>query len=90
MSQTEQTGGTDVLELPRVQPTTNDGDQDRFAHYVRRDRANVSAVTGDAVVALCGKVWVPTRDAKKYPICPRCKALKDDQQSQSPSWPFAD
>ncbi len=90
MSQASPAGGADVLELPKVRPSSGDGDQDRFAHYVRRDRANTSAVTGQAVVALCGKVWVPTRDAKNYPVCPRCKALKDEAGNQGENFPFAD
>lgn len=90
MSETAPAGGTDVLELPKVQPKIGDGDRDRFAHYVRRDRANAAAITGQAVVALCGKVWVPTRDAQKYPVCPKCKALKDEAGKQGPNFPFAD
>ncbi len=88
MAETQTAGHSDVLELPRTKPSNTDGDGDRFAHFVRRDRANQAAITGEAVVALCGKVWVPTRDAKKYPICPKCKALKDSSDSQGPDWPF--
>lgn len=29
-------------------------------------------VTGEAITALCGKKWVPTRDPSRYPICPTC------------------
>lgn len=89
MTETAPAGGADVLTLPETKPSGGDGEQDRFSHYVRRDRANISAVTGQAVVALCGKVWVPTRDAKKYPVCPRCKALKDEVGKQGPNFPFA-
>jgi hypothetical protein len=32
-------------------------------------------VTGTPVKALCGKVWVPSRDPKKYPVCPACKEI---------------
>jgi hypothetical protein len=32
-------------------------------------------VTGTPVVALCGKVWVPSRDPKKFPVCPDCQRL---------------
>jgi Protein of unknown function (DUF3039) len=32
-------------------------------------------VTGTPVVALCGKVWVPSRDPKRYPVCPTCKEI---------------
>lgn len=81
-------GGTNVLELPKTKRSSGDGDGDRFAHYVRRDRANQSAITGQAVVALCGKVWVPTRDSKKYPVCPKCQALKESSGNQGPNWPF--
>jgi hypothetical protein len=36
-----------------------------------------SAMTGEPVVALCGKVWTPGRDPKKFPVCPDCKAIYD-------------
>ena len=29
------------------------------------------------VVALCGKVWVPGRDPKKFPVCPVCQEIYD-------------
>ncbi len=32
-------------------------------------------VTGEAITALCGKKWVPTRDPSRYPVCPTCKEL---------------
>jgi hypothetical protein len=34
-------------------------------------------VTGTPVVALCGKVWVPSRDPKRFPVCPECQRLYD-------------
>lgn len=51
------------------------GDHERFSHYVKKDRIVESAVMGSAVVALCGKVWVPTRDPEKFPVCPDCKRV---------------
>ena len=30
-------------------------------------------VTGEAIEALCGKKWVPTRNPDNYPVCPACK-----------------
>ncbi|MDA0371308.1 MAG: DUF3039 domain-containing protein [Actinomycetota bacterium] len=30
-------------------------------------------VTGTPVEALCGYVWVPSRDPKKLPVCEECK-----------------
>ena len=29
------------------------------------------------MIALCGKVWVPSRDPKRFPLCPECKRLYD-------------
>ncbi|MCW2946773.1 MAG: hypothetical protein JWR24_3490 [Actinoallomurus sp.] len=52
-----------------------DGDRERFAHYVQKDKIMESAVSGTPVIALCGKVWVPNRDPKRYPVCPECKEI---------------
>ncbi|MEY5023875.1 MAG: hypothetical protein RL569_788, partial [Actinomycetota bacterium] len=38
------------------------GDHERFSHYVQKNKIVESAVMGNAVVALCGKVWIPSRD----------------------------
>ncbi len=69
-------GGIDVLEkqLPQV---VEPGDHERYSHYVRKDKIVESAVMGNAVVALCGKVWVPSRDPEKFPVCPTCKEILD-------------
>ena len=53
----------------------SDGDHERFAHYVKKDKIVESAVTGAPVIALCGKVWVPGRDPNKFPVCPDCKRI---------------
>jgi len=67
------TGGT-LLEEPVTQ-LQEPGDQERFSHYVRKEKIVESAVTGEPVVALCGKVWTPGRDPKKFPVCPECKEI---------------
>jgi len=67
-----------------------DGDHERMAHIVLEgvttdDDEYVSAgpsvvegiVNGTAVRALCGKVWVPGRDPKKYPLCQTCKDIAE-------------
>jgi Protein of unknown function (DUF3039) len=46
-----------------------------FAHYVDKSKIHESMQTGTPVTALCGKVWVPTRDPKRFPVCPTCKAI---------------
>jgi hypothetical protein len=69
----ETEGDTDLLTKPELQ--IDDGDHDRFSHYVKKEKILESAVSGKAVRALCGKKWVPTRDPEKFPICPICKEI---------------
>lgn len=54
---------------------TDSGDHERFAHYVRKEKIVESAVTGEPVTALCGKIWVPGRDPDRFPVCPVCKEI---------------
>lgn len=65
--------GTLVEERPQVSP--GDGDHERFAHYVAKDKIVEAMVAGTPVVALCGKVWVPSRDPQRFPVCPECKEI---------------
>ncbi len=67
---------TETITRPDVTPTTDDGDHDRFAHYVRKKDILRANVEGVPVIALCGKVWIPNRDPSKYPVCPTCKEIK--------------
>ncbi len=75
---------TDVLEDERTVPT-DEGDHERFSHYVEKDKLTEAMVMGTPVRALCGKVWVPSRAPEKFPVCPDCKdiwdSLKDDKGS---------
>jgi hypothetical protein len=74
-------GGTDLLEEELQQLLTDDqledGDHERFAHYVQKEKILESALSGKPVIALCGKVWVPGRDPEKFPVCPECKKIYD-------------
>ena len=67
----------DTLLDERTLETNGDGDHEKFAHYVQKEKIVESAVTGKPVIALCGKVWVPGRDPGKFPICPDCKKIFD-------------
>ncbi len=70
-----QPAGTAVIERERVVEPAEPGDHERFAHYVKKDKIVTSAVTGEPLTALCGKVWVPSRDPKRFPVCPTCKEI---------------
>jgi hypothetical protein len=57
------------------------GDHERYSHYVRKDKVVESAVMGNPVVALCGKVWIPNRDPEKFPVCPECKEIYEQMRN---------
>lgn len=82
-------GSTSVLEDTRTEEQRAPGDNERYAHYVRKDRIAASAVTGQPVVALCGKVWIPLRDPSGFPICPICQEIHRSGGNQGPGWPFS-
>ena len=62
-------------ELDTRRTPTDDGDHERFSHYAPKDKIVEAMVTGTPVRALCGKVWVPSRDPQRYPVCPTCKEI---------------
>lgn len=63
---------------------TDEGDHDRFSHYVEKDKLTEAMVMGTPVIALCGKVWVPSRDGTKFPVCPDCKEIWESLPSDEP------
>lgn len=68
----------DLLEKTKPAETPlsiDEGDHERFSHYVDKNKITESAVSGKAVRALCGKKWIPNRDPQKFPVCPTCKEI---------------
>ena len=75
----EDGGGVGVLdrELEKLlnEEQIDEGDHERFSHYVKKEQILESALTGKPVKALCGKMWTPGRDPEKFPVCPTCKEI---------------
>lgn len=75
-------GGTAVLdrELEKLleEEQLDEGDHDKFSHYVRKEKILESAVTGKPVRALCGKKWLPNSNPDRFPICPTCKDIYEN------------
>lgn len=84
MAEPEETTGGDVDVLDREwekllnEEQVEDGDHERFSHYVKKTRIVDSALSGSPVRALCGKIWTPGRDPEKFPVCPECKKIYED------------
>jgi hypothetical protein len=72
---TQLSPGAETVADERTRPVTDDGDHERFSHYVPKDKLTEAMVMGTPVTALCGKVWVPSRDPQRYPVCPTCKEI---------------
>lgn len=72
---------------PHVSDPALDEDDPIFSHIVGPDyddagnkisgsaKVMQAMINGTPVMALCGYVWVPSRDPDKHPICERCKAI---------------
>lgn len=71
-----------LLEDERTEEQRDEGDHDKFAHYVRKDQILESAVTGKPVRALCGKKWLPNSNPDRFPICPDCKRIYDQMRDE--------
>lgn len=70
-------GSTSTIEREDTRQLQEPGDHERLSHYVRKEKIMESALTGEPVIALCGKVWLPGRDPQKFPVCPACKEIYD-------------
>ena len=75
MSQQQLSPGSETIVDERTEHRIDDGDHERFSHYVPKDKLTEAMVLGTPVVALCGKVWVPSRDPQRFPVCPDCKDI---------------
>jgi hypothetical protein len=49
----------------------------RLAHYAESASVTAGYVLGTPVRAICGKLFVPSRDPKKFPLCSICKEVAD-------------
>jgi hypothetical protein len=51
--------------------------EEHFAHYAEKASIVQGYVLGTPVLAICGKVFIPSMDPDKLPICVQCKKLAD-------------
>ena len=69
------TTGSDLLELPDLDIQEESNEQ--FAHYAEASEVTEGYIMGTPVIALCNKIFVPSRDPLKLKICPACKQIAE-------------
>ena len=52
-------------------------DANQYAHYAEKVSVTEGYVLGTPVFAVCGKLFIPSRDPKKFPLCPICKKISE-------------
>jgi Protein of unknown function (DUF3039) len=69
--------------IPRLDEELETGEP-VAAHIVKTEPGESAAakvlearIYGTPVEALCGHVWVPSRDPGKHPLCQKCKEIYD-------------
>lgn len=69
---------TIVEERTATDYRLDEGDHERLSHYAPKDKLLEAMIEGTPVRALCGKVWVPSRDPNRFPVCPECKEIYEN------------
>lgn len=69
--------------IPEADEAT-ETDDPTAAHIVKTRKGESAAakvlearISGTPLEALCGHVWVPSRDPSQLPVCQRCKEIYD-------------
>jgi len=70
-----------VETIPNTEEVLETGEP-ASAHIVKTDPGENAAakvlearIYGTPLEALCGHVWVPSRDPKQLPVCEKCKGI---------------
>lgn len=75
---------TKLDERTDEKETTEKG---KVAHIVRdKGKVTEAYILGSPVEALCGHVFVPTRDPKSYPVCQACKEIHELNGGREDQW----
>lgn len=66
-----------TIEDLAVETVDADTGKPKYAHYGESASVTEGYVMGTPVMALCGTTFVPSRDPKKFPVCPTCKKIAE-------------
>ncbi|GAC1606326.1 MAG: hypothetical protein NVS3B21_36100 [Acidimicrobiales bacterium] len=73
------------LDRAPVLDETDADDTPDAAHIVTQRDLMHSQLTGEAIRALCGKMWVPKRNPDDFPICMACTDIFNASAGGGPS-----
>lgn len=65
----------------RTETKADESDSEGLAHIVTKEEQMRGYIGGEAIRALCGKVWVPSRDYEGLPVCAVCLEERDRRLS---------
>jgi hypothetical protein len=84
-AETPAKSGLKTAAKPRPKIAGGSGDHERFSHIVWHPEKGKAAalitaasIEGTPIRALCGKLWVPSRDPTKFPLCRTCEEIRDE------------
>lgn len=66
-----------VLDLVEtdIDQETESSDNNELAHYAEAASVTEGYVMGTPVQALCGKIFIPSKNPERLKICPICKEI---------------
>lgn len=73
---------TDLEEKVDVNVAHDDGDHERLSHYVSKAALEKAIFDGIPTLALCGKLWLPSKDPQRFPVCPECKDVYEQMRDE--------
>jgi hypothetical protein len=70
---------TQVLDLveTNLDQDTDSENNDELAHYAEAASVTEGYIMGTPVEALCGKIFIPSKNPERLKLCPICKEIAD-------------
>lgn len=68
---------TETLESTEVTIELDEDGNEKLAHYAESVSVTEGYVLGTPIQAICGKIFVPSRDPEKLRKCPICVEIMD-------------
>ncbi len=66
----------EILDTNLEEQLDENGDK-AYAHYAEAASVTEGYVMGTPVMAICGKIFIPSKNPERLQICPSCKEIMD-------------